>query len=73
MISLALSRLIHATPAFLQRLADRVTAVLDGIAEARALAQRYQTLSKLSDAELAQRGLKREDIPQVVLAATTRP
>ena len=32
------------------------------------MALRYQTLSNLSDRELAARGLRREDIPGAVLA-----
>jgi hypothetical protein len=40
---------------------------LDGIRLARAMAHRYDVLSRLSDGELARRGLKREDIPQAVV------
>lgn len=33
----------------------------------------YETLARLSDGELAKRGLRREDIPQAALAALHRP
>jgi len=70
MTTLALSRLIHDTPALLQRAGDRIQGFLVGIEEARAMAQRFKTLSRMSDAELASRGLKRHEIPQAVLAGT---
>jgi hypothetical protein len=72
MTTLALSRLIHETPSFLHHLGARISAFLDGIAEARLMAHQFKTLSQLSDAELARRGLKREDIPQAVLKAAVR-
>lgn len=43
-------------------------AMLDGIAEAREMSSRYQALSRLSNEELARRGLTRETIPQAVVA-----
>jgi uncharacterized protein YjiS (DUF1127 family) len=45
---------------------------LAGIEEARAMAFAYQNLAKLSDRELAARGLSRADIPRAVLAAFNR-
>jgi len=44
-----------------------VSEFLDGIRLARAMAHRYDVLSRLSDAELAFRGLKREEIPSAVV------
>jgi hypothetical protein len=70
MTTIALSHLIHETPAFLQRLSRAFSAFFAGIEEARVLAQRFESLSRLSDAELAARGIKRENIPQAVLAST---
>ena len=61
--------LIHQTPAVLQKIADTVSAFFAGIDDARQLAHRFNTLSRLSDAELARRGLKRTDIARVVLAS----
>jgi len=49
-------------------LARAWTEFLTGIHQARAMALRYQTLSGLSDRELAAHGLTRQDIPRVVLA-----
>ena len=36
------------------------------------LAHRFKTLSQMTDAQLAARGLKREDIPQAVLDLSVR-
>jgi len=72
MTTIALSQLIHQTPAFLQRIPQRITAFFDGIGEARVMAQRFKTLSQLTDAQLAARGLRREDIPQAVLDFSVR-
>ena len=70
MTTLALSQFIHRTPAFLQKIGDLVSAFFNGIDEARELAHRFHTLSRLSDAQLAHRGIKREDIAKVVLASS---
>jgi hypothetical protein len=72
MTTIALSQLIHQAPAFLQRLGRRFSALIEGIEEARALANRFKALSQLTDAQLAARGLKREDIPQAVLDLNVR-
>ena len=42
---------------------------LDGIRLARAMAHRYEVLSRKSDAELAAAGIRREDIPRLVVNA----
>jgi len=67
MTTIALSQLVHQAPAFLSRIAQRITAFLDGIEEARLMAQRFKSLSEMTDAQLAARGLRREEIPQAVL------
>ena len=72
MSTLALNQLIRGTPAFLSRLSQNVTDFIDGIGEARAMAEQFKTLSRMTDAQLAERGLKREDIPQAVLATFNR-
>jgi hypothetical protein len=41
--------------------------LFDGLRLACAMAHRYDVLSRLSDAALAKRGLKREDIPRAVV------
>ena len=67
MTTIALSRLIHGTPAFLERIALRLTEFVEGIEEARQLAHRFKSLSQMTDAQLAARGLRRDQIPQAVL------
>jgi len=72
MTTIALSQLIHRAPAFLQRISQRITAFFDGIEEASLMAHRFKTLSRMTDAQLAARGLKRADIPQAVLDYSVR-
>jgi uncharacterized protein YjiS (DUF1127 family) len=69
MTTLAINHLLRQTPAVIYRLGDRISELLDGIGEARAMAERFKSLSRMSDGQLAERGLKREDIPKAVLAA----
>jgi uncharacterized protein YjiS (DUF1127 family) len=56
---------------YLARLADQVAQYLsdlaEGIREGQQLARRYDALARQSDAELARLGIKREDIPHVVM------
>jgi hypothetical protein len=72
MTTIALSQLVHRAPAFLQRISQRISAFFDGVEEAHEMAQRYKALSQMTDAQLAARGLKREDIPQAVLDRSVR-
>ena len=69
MTALAINHLLRQAPAALYRLGERITEFLDGIGEARAMAERFKSLSRMSDDQLAERGLKRADIPRAVLAA----
>ena len=39
----------------------------DGVCHGLELARRYDTLTAMSDSDLARRGLRREDIPQATL------
>jgi hypothetical protein len=50
-----------------QRFFRMISEFFEGIRLARAMAHQYDVLSRLSDGELARRGLRREDIPQVVV------
>ncbi len=50
----------------LQRIGQRFTDLVVGIEEARVLAHRFKALSRLTDAQLAERGLTRKQIPQAV-------
>jgi hypothetical protein len=61
--------LINQTPAFLHKVEARIRDFVSGINEARTLARRFDQLSRMSDAELAQHGLKRNDIASAVLAS----
>jgi hypothetical protein len=70
MTALALTHFFfHRTPALLQKLSDSVSTFLAGIDDARTLSHRFEKLSRLSDVELAQRGLKRADIAKTVLGS----
>ena len=53
----------------IRRLFGAVSEFLAGIRLARAMAGRYNTLARLSDVELARRGIAREDIPSLVVNA----
>jgi hypothetical protein len=72
MTTLALSGLLQTTPRLFTWLFGYCTAFLVGIDDARAMALRYEMLARLSDAELAARGLTRQDIPHAVLASFRR-
>jgi hypothetical protein len=69
MTPLVLSALLAGASRLAARLLHYGNDLLDGIEEARAMALRYRTLAALSDRELAARGLRRVDIPRVVLAS----
>jgi hypothetical protein len=72
MSTIALSQLVNEAPAFLARVSQRISAFFDGIEEARLMAHRFKSLSQMTDAQLAARGLRREDIPQAVLDYSIR-
>jgi hypothetical protein len=59
MSPLALSQLRHGARAHLHALSDRWNDFLNRVGEARAIAERFKLLSRLSDAELAHYGLAR--------------
>ena len=67
MTTIALAQIVHDAPAFLLKVGQSFRNLFSGLEEARLLASRYQALSRLTDAQLAERGLKRSDIPQAVL------
>jgi hypothetical protein len=70
MTTLALTRFADRTPVFLQKISDAFAAFFQGIEEARTLARRFHALARLSDAELAKRGLKRSELASHVLGAS---
>jgi len=63
---------LHRAPDLLRQLGQRFCAFLDRIGEAHAMAEAFKSLSRMSDAELAQRGIKREEIRQAVLTLSRR-
>ena len=56
-----------------RRLAGVLRRVLVGIAEGFAAARRYERLAAMNDAELARRGLTREDLPWFAAYGERRP
>jgi uncharacterized protein YjiS (DUF1127 family) len=72
MSSLALSQLGHDVREFVHVAASRWETFLNSVSEARRMADNFRSLSRLSDDELAHRGLKREDIPNAVFRGKRR-
>ena len=66
MTALTLATLAREAPR-LAAIARFFADVLAGIREAHEMEQRYEMLSRLSDAALARRGLTREDIPRAAV------
>ena len=54
-------------PGLLSRFFRPAAELFVGIRLARAMAHRYEVLANLSDVELGVRGIKREDIPSIVV------
>ena len=67
-----LAQVLKPALAFLRRLAGSLAALFDSIDEARATTERLLALSRLSDEELARRGLTRDEISAAVLAKSAR-
>ena len=63
MTALALN-VIRDVPTWLGRLGEPVRDFFYGLDEALVVAERCESLSRMSDDELAERGLAREDIPR---------
>ena len=62
----------YDAPSSLNTLGQRVVKLLAAIEDARTLAQRYENLSALSDAQLNQHGLSRKDVARVVFNSQPR-
>ncbi len=65
-MTLALSRLLYAAAALIGWLLGSINTFFNDIHEARAMARRFDALARLPDSELAELGLKREDIARAV-------
>lgn len=60
--------LTHRTsPDFFSRFADGIVAFFEAVGEGRRIAQRYESLARLSDEALARRGLTRQEIATVAV------
>ena len=57
----------RSSPDFFSRVGEAVASFFDAIGEGRRIAQRYDALSRLSDAALARRGLTRQDIARAAV------
>jgi hypothetical protein len=67
MLSLLISRPLNNVVAALLALGDHLYALFALVQEAHATAARFELLARMSDTELARRGLKREGLAQAVL------
>ena len=57
----------HTSPDFFSRIVDGFASFFEAVGEGRRIAQRYEALSRLSDAALATRGLTRQDIARAAV------
>lgn len=57
----------------LRRFTDGVRDLLNAVAEGAAAAHRYERLSRMSEAQLARRGLTREDLAWYAVSGERRP
>ena len=57
----------RSSPDLFSRVIEAVVSFFDAVGEGRRIAQRYESLSRLSDAALAKRGLTRQDIARAAL------
>jgi hypothetical protein len=67
---LALSRLLYVVAAFIGWLIGSINTFFDDIHEARIMARRFEMLARLPDSELAELGLKRQDIARAVFTGS---
>lgn len=70
MTTLTLPRTPERRPARLKAALRFLGAMIEGVAEAREMASRYAALSRLSDEELARRGLTRDQLPTAIVQGT---
>jgi hypothetical protein len=69
MLSLLIFRPLHNVGAALNAIASHVYGLFAVVQEAHATAACFEQLARMSDAELARRGLKREGLAQAVFKA----
>lgn len=66
MLNLLISRLVLNMAATVHAIAHYLCGLFALVQEAHAAAARFESLARMSDAELARRGLKREGLAQAV-------
>lgn len=59
----------RTSPDLFSRVVESVVAFFEAVGEGRRIAQRYEALSRLSDAALARRGLTRDQIARAAIQA----
>lgn len=57
----------RSSPDFLSRIVEGIASFFEAVGEGRRISQRYEQLSRLSDAALARRGITRQDIARVAV------
>lgn len=57
----------RTSPDLFSRVVAGIVTFFEAVGEGRRIAQRYETLSRLSDAALARRGLTRADVATVAI------
>lgn len=57
----------RTSPDLFSRVVESVVAFFEAVGEGRRIAQRYEALSRLSDAALARRGLTRDQIARAAI------
>jgi hypothetical protein len=73
MLSLLISRPLHSVVAALHALANHLFGLFALVQEAHATAARFELLARMSDTELARRGLRREGLAQAVFTDAQAP
>jgi uncharacterized protein YjiS (DUF1127 family) len=57
----------HARPSRFRTVLGALNTFFAGIQEGREIWTRYETLTRMSDAQLARHGLRREEVPQAAV------
>lgn len=63
----------HNSGSFFHNVLAVLATFVAGVRDGHAMARRYETLSRMSDGQLAALGLRREDVPQAASKAVAKP
>jgi len=63
----------RSSGAFFHNVGAAVANLVAGVRDGHAMARRYETLSRMSNGQLAALGLRREDVPQAASQAVAKP